>query len=658
MRCFCWAEHLNPSLHLCGQTTFIRGLNVFGLQRIDPTHPVPEGSIEGQPCLSETMGRAAVSWGLVALLLCTLLSTPFSQVLLDDTPTVGHSTTSNLVLSFSNGPSQGDDVTGTVALTFSTTGAGTLESIHLEISQSGSGWTTLVNLTETPWMYPFDTTDVDNGTYTVRATGWDSDASDYTNATTGTFDIVNQVPVITTFTVLNPQSGDGSSLESRAWFNLEATGTLAFRWGAQDDDLRQATLTNVPGPGTPTTDGPSNLAYGWDWSSGNLSEGTWAPRLTVSDNSGLSNTTTLFLGIDRTAPSMGSVTVGSGQTWQASTSVTLSGLLTNADDGQGSGVDSVDYRRADDTEWTSTSNDSITLLFEEGIHDLTFRATDRVGNTGGNTTVTVRVDETVPSALGWLVDELTTSRTGPANVTLLASDEASGVDNTSTTIQFGFDSNGVGETPDLTGRWLSMGANGATGQVQLSNWATKSRQHLMLRAIITDVAGNEFTTTASSFQILPGLDLFWNNTETNLNRLVVRPGEQTGEVTVTSVLESNQDYGGSVIVRLESAPADRTASVDWTVMETRNLPSGSLADGTETIVWNYTVPNSGQYDLRLVIDHADVIDEYDEGNNQNYLVVTGASLDNPGLVPSFAPSVLALCLAGLIVAHLQRQARD
>lgn len=604
------------------------------------------------------MGRVATSWGLVALLLCMLLPAPATHTVLEEASPAFHSTTSNLTLAFSNGPSQDDEVTGTLAVTFSTTGTGTLDSIHLEISENGGAWSTLVNLTETPWMYPFDTTDVDNGTYTLRATGWDSDAGDYTNATSGSFDIVNQVPVITTFTVLNPQSGNGTSLESRAWFNVDASGTLAFRWGAQDDDLRQATLTNVPGPGTPATDGPSNLAYGWDWSSGNLSEGTWAPRLTVSDNSGLTATTTLFLGIDRSAPSMGAVTVGTGQTWQASSTVTLSGLLTNAEDGQGSGVDRVDYRRTTDADWTTTTNDSLTLNFDEGVHDLTFRATDRVGNTGANTTVTVRVDETAPSALGWVVDELTTSRTGAANVTLLTSDDASGIDNTSTTIQFGFDSNGVGESPDLTGRWLSMGANGVAGQVTLSNWATKSRQHLMLRAVITDQAGNSFTTAASAFQILPGLDLLWNNTETNINRLVVRPGEETGDVTVTSVLESNQDYGGSVIVRLETAPADRSASVDWTVMETRNLPSGSLADSTETIVWNYTVPNSGQYDIRLVIDHADVIDEYDEGNNQNYLVVTGASLDNPGLVPSFAPSVLALIFAGLAVAYLQRQARD
>jgi hypothetical protein len=216
----------------------------------------------------------------------------------------------------------------------------------------------------------------------------------------------------------------------------------------------------------------------------------------------------------------------------------------------------------------------------------------------------------------------------------------------------------VGETPDLSGRWLNMGVNGLSGQIGLSSWATKSRQHLMLRAILVDEAGNSYTTSSSSFQILPGLDLYWNTSETNLNKLVVRPGETNGNVTITSVLESNQDYGGSVIVRLESAPADRSSNVDWTIMETRNLPSGTLSDSNETIVWDYTVPRSGQFDLRLVIDFANVIDEYDEGNNDNYLVITGASLDNPGLVPSFAPSLLLVVLVGFALSLLQRKTRD
>ena len=607
------------------------------------------------------MGRMAATW-LVALLLCALVpsSLPFENAAapsLADHETVAQTGASSLTVVFSNGPVQDESVTGNKALAFGVSGTGTLDSLLIEISADGVAWTSLVNLTSSPWIYPFDTTNQANDSYMLRATGWDSSASAFTNATTDWFNITNQVPLITTFTVLNPDAGTGQSLNDRAWFNIGSQDSLSFRWGASDDDLKQATLTNVPGPGTPSTDGPSNRAYGWDWSSGNMAEGTWSPRLTVSDHSGLSSTSTLFVGIDRTGPSIGSVTVGDGTGWQQSETVTVQGLLTTASDGQGSGVASVDYALNDGT-WTSTTSDSLSLTVSEGEHQLSLRAVDRVGNIGDVSTVALLVDATAPVGLSWQVDELTTSRIGAANISFLAEDAQSGIDNGSSYIQYGFDSNGVGETPDLSGRWLTMGVNGLSGQVGLSSWATKSRQHLMLRAVLVDQAGNSFTTQASSYQILPGLDLFWNITETNIDRLVVRPGEQTGNVTITSVLESNQDYGGSVIVRLETAPADRSASVDWTVMETRNLPAGALSNSSETIVWQYTVPRAGQFDLRLVIDFADVIDEYDEGNNNNYLVVTGASLDDPGLVPSFAPSLLLVVLVGFALSLLQRKTRD
>jgi hypothetical protein len=576
---------------------------------------------------------------------------------LEDEVVIEASSPSSLAIGFSNGPAQNDDIKGTYALTFSVAGTGTLDSLLIEITTDETTWITVVNLTTTPWMFPFDTTDLTNGTYKLRASGWDSDTESFSQATSGWFDIVNQVPVITTFTVLNPDAGNGASLSDRAWFNIGAQDSLSFRWGASDDDLKQATLSNVPGPGTPATDGPTSLSYGWDWASGNMEEGTWSPRLTVFDHSGLSNTSTVFIGIDRTGPTIGSVTVGDGGAWQQSTTVSVSGLLSESDDGQGSGVASVEYALNEDA-WTSTTSDMLSLTLAEGVHTLNLRATDRVGNIGTASTVDIRVDQTAPIGLSWALDELTTSRIGPANVTFNAEDADSGIDNSASYIQYGFDSNGVGETPDLSGRWLTMGVNGLSGQVGLASWATKSRQHLMLRAVLVDEAGNSFTTQSSSYQILPGLDLFWNVSQTNLDRNVVRPGEQNGNVTITSVLESNEDYGGSVIVRLETAPADRSSTVDWTVMETRNLPAGTLSNSSETIVWQYTVPRSGQFDLRLVIDFANVIDEYDEGNNNNYLMVTGASLDAPGLVPSFAPSLLLIVLVGFALALLQHRTRD
>ena len=605
------------------------------------------------------MGRSSAAVWLVALLMCSFLPATHPPVhnALAEVNEARQSGASGLAIGFSNGPAQDDDIKGTHALTFSVGGSGTLESLLLEITTDESTWTTLVNLTTTPWMYPFDTTAMTNDTYKLRASGWDSDSESFALAESGWFNITNQVPVITTFTVLNPDAGTGASLSDRAWFNIGAQDSLSFRWGASDDDLKQATLSNVPGPGAPATDGPNSLSYGWDWASGSMDEGTWSPRLTVQDHSGLSNTSTLFIGIDRTGPTVGAVTVGDGGAWQQSTEVSITGLLTQADDGQGSGVASVDYA-VNGGAWTTTISDTLTLTFTEGTHSLTLRATDRVGNTGANSTVTVRVDQTAPIGLSWSVDELTTSRVGAANVSFNAEDADSGIDNAASYIQYGFDSNGVGETPDLSGRWLTLGVNGLSGQVGLASWATKSRQHLMFRAVLVDEAGNSFTTQSSSFQILPGLDLYWNVSETNVDRIVVRPGEQTGNVTISSVLESYEDYGGSVIVRLETAPADRSSTVDWTVMETRNLPAGTLSNSSETVVWQYTVPSAGQFDLRLVIDFATVIDEYDEGNNNNYLYVTGASLDAPGLVPSFAPSLLLIVLVGFALALLQQRTRD
>ena len=605
------------------------------------------------------MGRTGVTALLILLLLGMGTSPMFGntqqpEAQLEDNERMWSS--SNLQMTFSNGPSTGDSITGQYQLTFALTGEANVSSILIEASSDGTSWTTVSNLTSVPWLTYFDSTAYTNGTYSLRATAWDDDVNQSVVVNSDTFTIANQIPLITIFTALNADAGSGDSASDRAWFGIDADEAIAFRWGASDDDLTYASLTNVPGPGAPSNDGPTSLSYGWDWSSGAMNEGTYNPRLTVYDGSGLSASETMFIGIDRTGPTLGDLTIGSGAAWQNSGTVTISGLITAADDGQGSGVASCQFS-TDGTSWSTVTTDTTTLQFNEGNHTLQFRSVDRVGNIGEASDVLIQVDQTAPEPIGWVVDELTTSRVGPANVSFNALDDGSGLDLTASYMQYGFDSNGVGQTPDLSGRWLDFGVTGLDATVALSNWATKSRQHLMFRAVVVDQAGNEYASTPSSFQILPGLDLSWNSTQTNLDRMIVRPGENSGNVTITSVLESNQDYGGSIVVRLESAPADRTASVSWTVMEARTLPSGTLSDSTETLIWNYTVPQTGQYDLRLVIDYLDVIDEYDEGNNKNHLVVTGASIGSPGLVPSFAPSMGLLLLVGIAIGFLQRRTR-
>lgn len=599
------------------------------------------------------MGGRAVAVGIISLLLISIFPLDIENHLHLEEEAVIHSS-SAVSIAFSNGPVQAESVTGLKTITFSISGTGTIDSILVEIASQGGAYSTLTNLTGTPWLFNFDSTSVANGTYTMRATGWDTDVDDSTLTTSGEFTIDNHVPDIAAFTVLSPDVGTGTSSTDRAWYSIAETGTLEFRYGVSDDDFNRATLQNVPGPGSPSTDGPSSLTYGWDWSSGSFSEGTWNPRLTVYDDSGLSNTSTLFIGIDRTGPTMSSITIGSGSTWQSSTGVELSGILDGANDGTGSGVETVELK-IDSGTWTTITTNTHSITLEEGNHSLELRATDKVGNVGNTITATVQVDTTIPEMVGWTVDALTTDLVGQANISFAAYDLLSGIDESEISIQYGFDLNGVGLTPDLSGQWLEVPGSGLDRDLALANWATKSRQYLMLRATVVDEAGNSETTEPRAFQVMPGLDLYWNVTETDVNKLVVRPGDTFGNITISGEIRSNKAYPGSVAVILEAAPADRNAATEWTVMQAQTLLAGSLGTGVAYLTWNYTVPNTGQYDLRVRIDPSNLIDENSEINNDHYMVVTGADVSSPGLVPSFAPTMIALLCAGFVVAWLQQR---
>ena len=602
------------------------------------------------------MGRTGFSVPvlLVSIFLISLVGNPtLIDGQFDDL--TSPSLSSSLVASFSNGPDENDVIKGTHTITFSTSGNGTVGSILIEISQNGQSWEEVANLTSPPFLKHMNSNNYQNGTYQLRATLWDSDANASLVFYSGNFSIANQDPVITEFTILNPIIGDGSSSTQRMWFNTPANGTLEFRYSVSDDDFDRAALTNGPGPGSPSIDSGNSLNYGWDWSSGAFTEGTWNPRLTVYDDSGLSSSETIFMGIDRTGPTMSTPTI-SATGWQSQENATISDIQYSADDGLGSGVHSVEYS-LNNVDWTATSEDSISVNVQEGNTQIWFRAVDNIGNTGGTISTNISSDFTGPEGIRWVVDELTTSRIGVANVSYLAEDDLSGIDSSSSYIEYGFDSNGVGSFPDLTGSWLRVGTSGLDGSIGLSSWATKSHQFLLLRATVVDNASNEFVSTTSSFQILPGLDIGWNASQTTINKLVVRPGQVSGLVEIESLIESNQPYGGNLNVRLEVAPADRLSDVNWSIMETRILEAGVLSDSSESLIWNYTVSSPGQIDIRIVIDGPEIIDEYDETNNAAYFVVTGADV-SPSLVPSFAPSIGLILITGIIISLLQRRSRD
>ena len=593
----------------------------------------------------------------ISVLLVVIIMTigQSGDVFLPDSKVVKYAD-SELTLVFANGPSENQDVKGLYTLSFSSTGNGTISSIEIDISSDGTNWDGVANLTSTPWLKHVDTTGYENGTWTFRARAWDSSVGNFSVwSSSGQFNIVNQVPLITSFALSNSGYGSGTTALDRAWYALDANGTLGFTWSASDDDLTHASLANVPGPGNPSDDGPGTLAYGWDWNTGAIAEGTYNPRLTVWDGSGLSASKTMFIGIDRTAPTMTTPTIGDGGEWSDSTEITISGFDSATDDGSGSGLDYVQIQQ--EGTWSNVTTSSTTLTFAEGEHQILMRAVDKVGNIGSANTVDIKVDITEPEGIGWSVDEISTSHVGPVNISFSAQDLGSGIDLDNSKIQYGFDLNGVGATPDQSGRWIDLGVTGLEGTMGLSSWATKSRQYLMLRAIVTDDAGNELVTIPSAFQILPGLDLSWNASETGVDRLVARPGDTNGQIEITSLLEANQAYGGAVTVYLQAAPADRSADVDWTTMQTVLIEGGNLSDECtcELIIWNYVVPNTGQWDLRLVVDPNNAVDERDESNNNHYMMVTGASVSGVGVVTSFAPGIIALLLTGLAIAWYQRR---
>ena len=611
--------------------------------------------------------RRRVLTGLICLLMLTVVSSPYvcknyeSKLSEKDSKSFSSSA---LTIAFSNGPVTSQTVTGIYQLTFTIGGTGTLNNLSIEI-ESGGTWTNLAlasSITSTSWYYAWDTTSIANGTYNLRVSGRDADVSEMTAITeSGSFDVANQQPLITEFTVLNSVVGTGTSSSDRAWFTVEADGYLEFTWAASDDDLSYATLTGVPGPGSPSSDGPGGLDFSWNWSSGAFSESTWSPKLTVYDNSNMQATSFVYIGIDRTGPSIGTPVITGSSNWLDNSEVSFSGLSSGATDNGGSGIDHYEVKDSQSTEWINVGiSGSGTIELTEGQRTLNFRAVDLVGNIGPTISTNVNIDLHNPQFLGWELDEITTSLQGTATISFSASDALSGVDISSCQIEYGFDNDGTGTIPDNTGQWLPMPTSATeagqtmSGQVGPLMWATMAHQYMMIRATVVDNAGNTITTAPYFTEIVPGLDFSWSSA--NLDRIVLRTG--SGDTSnITSYLTSNEAYNGPVTVHLQIAPADRSSTVSWTTLATQTVPSGNFSnpdDLSEELKWNVSLNSDGQWDVRLYIDLDDTIDERDESNNVYYLVISGTDPGLVGVVSGFTPTLFVILFVGLYFSWITR----
>ena len=189
---------------------------------------------------------------LCLLLICTTIPSQHSTDNQLPEEVIIAQSNSDVTISYTNGPSNGQSLTGVYTLSFSFSGSGTITSLTIEISD-GTAWTNVAVLTTSPWVTYLDTTTLSNGSYTLKATAYDDTVAEDVVEVSPSFTIDNQVPIITQFTVANIEYGTGTSALDRAWFSIDSTASLDFSWNAADDDLLRATLTNVPGPGAPTT---------------------------------------------------------------------------------------------------------------------------------------------------------------------------------------------------------------------------------------------------------------------------------------------------------------------------------------------------------------------------------------------------------------------
>ena len=470
-------------------------------------------------------------------------------------------------------------------------------------------------------------------------------------------------PVISDFSVRSPQLGDGISPSSRAWFSLAESDTLTFNWAASDNNLDFASLSNVPG-GSPS---PDVAPYNYEWDIvGGLTEGIYNPVLTVQDLDSNVATSTLYIGIDRTGPTIGTPSLNYNQNgittsissgdWISTTEVNVSNLNVGVTDNGGVGADSYEFQILPNGDgWQAiSSSGSASISVDDGELTLQFRAVDLLGNKGEIVNFTFNVDTLNPNFHGWDLPEVTTSTVQNVPLSFMTSDVNSGIDSSKTFIEYGFDLDGIGSNPDDGNGWNSLSTtieeDTQTFSALLSGiiWDLKENQFLMLRATMTDNAGNEKITDPTFVTILPGVDLSWDFTQ--LDRLIVRTG--SGQVfTLSSSIVSNEPLSDSFEAILQIAPADRDSDVEWTTISTETIPIGSMTDLVHELDWTFSLTSGGQWDVRVLIDSGEIIDERDESNNDRYLIVSGADGEQVvGIVPSFTPSLISLVITGLFIS--------
>ena len=146
-----------------------------------------------EPLTVMRRGGVALVLGLILLssMFANLNLEPESSTELEENESLF--TNSDVTITYSNGPTSGQSITGLYTVSFTLGGTSTVTSLLVEISD-GTTWTTLTNLTSSPWLTYLDSTSYTNGTYNLRATAYDSTNQEDVMQISDSFTIDNQVP--------------------------------------------------------------------------------------------------------------------------------------------------------------------------------------------------------------------------------------------------------------------------------------------------------------------------------------------------------------------------------------------------------------------------------------------------------------------------------
>ncbi|MFL5918543.1 MAG: Ig-like domain-containing protein, partial [Gaiellaceae bacterium] len=444
----------------------------------------------------------------------------------------------------------------------------------------GSVWTTIGTDTTGPAPYTadWDTTAVADGHYDLRIRITDN-ADNVTTADLPDKVVDNTSPNVATV---------GSPTEAQV-----VSATVGIAASAADATSPVASVEFFVRGSSVATDATAPFSYSWNTTSG--PDGAATIQIVVTDMAGNSTTSaTRNVTVDNVSPTP--TLSDPGQSLSGTVSLTAS---SDPDTAQ------VDFERrpAGGGPWTTIASDSTipwatsldTTTLADGLYDFRAVATDGTGHIGTSPLrANVRIDNTAPS--GSVTTPAAGATVGGSSVNLAVSvaDSGSGVGS----VRYELRPTGGGAFSQIA---TSTGAPfGATWDA-----TTVSTGSYDLRAVITDSAGNTFTSGAVTFNV----DV------TAPTVVLANPGATiAGTVTLSATVSGN----GATSVVFGATP---TGGASWTTL-------GSDASAPWSIAYDTTKLADGTYDLRATVS--------DNLGNSSQNVVAGIRVDNtaPVLVSS------------------------